>query len=78
MTRTLDATDLAAIRRRVGKLKADRIGYVTQASSVYSDLTAAQNVRYFASLYGRPASAAAETPCSCASCPAACRPASTG
>lgn len=39
----------------------DRIGYVTQASSVYSDLTAAQNVRYFASLYGRPASAAAET-----------------
>lgn len=39
----------------------DRIGYVTQAGSVYTDLTAEQNVRYFASLYGRPAAAAAET-----------------
>lgn len=39
----------------------NRIGYVTQASSVYADLTVEQNVRYFASLYGRPASAVAET-----------------
>jgi ABC-2 type transport system ATP-binding protein len=29
-----------------------RIGYVTQAPSVYGDLTVAQNVRYFAALYG--------------------------
>ena len=29
------------------------IGYVTQAASVYEDLTVLQNVRYFASLYGR-------------------------
>ncbi len=35
-----------------------RVGYVTQAASVYTDLTARQNVRYFAALYGVPASAA--------------------
>jgi ABC-2 type transport system ATP-binding protein len=35
-----------------------RIGYVTQAASVYTDLTARQNVRYFAALYGVPAAAA--------------------
>ncbi len=29
------------------------IGYVTQTPSVYEDVTVAQNVRYFASLYGR-------------------------
>ena len=29
------------------------IGYVTQTHSVYEDVTVAQNVRYFASLYGR-------------------------
>jgi ABC-2 type transport system ATP-binding protein len=29
-----------------------RIGYVTQAPSVYEDLTVQENVRYFASLYG--------------------------
>jgi ABC-2 type transport system ATP-binding protein len=33
-----------------------RVGYVTQAASVYTDLTAQQNVRYFAALYGVPAS----------------------
>ncbi len=30
-----------------------RIGYVTQAPSVYADLTVRENVRYFAALYGR-------------------------
>jgi ABC-2 type transport system ATP-binding protein len=40
----------AALRRRVG--------YVTQSASVYTDLTAQQNVRYFAALYGVPASTA--------------------
>jgi ABC-2 type transport system ATP-binding protein len=29
-----------------------RVGYVTQAPSVYGDLTVAQNARYFAALYG--------------------------
>jgi ABC-2 type transport system ATP-binding protein len=32
-----------------------RVGYVTQAPSVYADLTVRQNVRYFASLHGLPA-----------------------
>lgn len=30
----------------------DRVGYMTQASSVYPDLTVAQNLRYFAALAG--------------------------
>jgi ABC-2 type transport system ATP-binding protein len=30
-----------------------RVGYVTQAPSVYADLTVRQNARYFAALYGR-------------------------
>ncbi|MCK0117235.1 ABC-2 type transport system ATP-binding protein [Isoptericola sp. CG 20/1183] len=38
----------AALRRRVG--------YVTQAASVYTDLTVAQNLRYFARLSGLPPS----------------------
>jgi ABC-2 type transport system ATP-binding protein len=35
-----------------------RIGYVTQDPSVYADLTARENVRYFAALYGLGAAAA--------------------
>jgi ABC-2 type transport system ATP-binding protein len=35
-----------------------RVGYVTQAPSVYADLTVRENVRYFAALYGRGAVAA--------------------
>lgn len=35
-----------------------RVGYVTQAPSVYTDLTVRENVRHFAALYGRPASEA--------------------
>src|SRR3712207_2453282 len=31
-----------------------RIGYVTQAPSVYSDLTVRQNLEYFASILGAP------------------------
>jgi ABC-2 type transport system ATP-binding protein len=30
-----------------------RVGYVTQAPSVYADLSVRENVRYFAALYGR-------------------------
>ena len=37
-----------------------KIGYVTQAPSVYADLTVAENARYFASLYGLKAAAAGE------------------
>jgi len=37
-----------------------KIGYLTQAPSVYSDLTARENARYFASLYGLGRSAADE------------------
>jgi ABC-2 type transport system ATP-binding protein len=39
-----DAAGAAALRSRVG--------YVTQAPSVYSDLTVAENLRYFASVVG--------------------------
>ncbi|MDT0275786.1 ABC transporter ATP-binding protein [Blastococcus goldschmidtiae] len=35
-----------------------RVGYVTQAPSVYADLTVRENARYFAALYGRGARAA--------------------
>jgi ABC-2 type transport system ATP-binding protein len=35
-----------------------RIGYVTQAPSVYGDLSVRDNARYFAALYGRGATAA--------------------
>ena len=31
----------------------DRVGYVTQDQAVYTDLTARQNLRYFASLAGK-------------------------
>jgi ABC-2 type transport system ATP-binding protein len=34
-----------------------RVGYVTQAPSVYADLTVRENARYFASLYGLPSRA---------------------
>lgn len=36
----------------------DRVGYVTQAASVYVDLTVRDNVRYFAAIYGAPPAAA--------------------
>src|SRR3954467_4827967 len=35
-----------------------RVGYLTQAPSVYADLTVRENARYFASLYGAGAAAA--------------------
>jgi ABC-2 type transport system ATP-binding protein len=37
-----------------------RIGYVTQAPSVYSDLTVRQNLQYFASILGVPSARVAE------------------
>ncbi|MFC4605264.1 ABC transporter ATP-binding protein [Rhodococcus kronopolitis] len=38
-----------------------RVGYVTQSPTVYLDLSVRDNVRYFASLYGRSAREATET-----------------
>ncbi|MEE2033442.1 ABC transporter ATP-binding protein [Rhodococcus chondri] len=38
-----------------------RVGYVTQAPSIYPDLTVTDNVSYFAALYHRPKSAVDET-----------------
>lgn len=38
----------------------DKVGYLTQAPSVYADLTVRENARYFASLYGLGAPAADE------------------
>lgn len=38
-----------------------KVGYLTQSPSVYADLTVRENTRYFASLYGLPASDADET-----------------
>ena len=38
-----------------------QVGYLTQAPSVYDDLTVHENVRYFASLYGLDAAAADRT-----------------
>ncbi|MFI5915032.1 ABC transporter ATP-binding protein [Dactylosporangium sp. NPDC051541] len=38
----------------------DKVGYLTQAPSVYADLTVKENARYFASLYGLGAAAADE------------------
>ncbi|MEO6470985.1 MAG: ABC transporter ATP-binding protein [Aeromicrobium sp.] len=38
----------------------DRVGYVTQASSVYPDLTVSQNLAYFAALAGSSPTAVAE------------------
>jgi ABC-2 type transport system ATP-binding protein len=35
-----------------GKPLRDKVGYLTQAPSVYADLTVQENARYFASLYG--------------------------
>jgi len=35
-----------------------RVGYVTQSASVYTDLSARDNVRYFAAVYGMPSAAA--------------------
>jgi ABC-2 type transport system ATP-binding protein len=39
----------------------DKVGYLTQAPSVYADLTVRENTRYFASLYGLSAKEADES-----------------
>lgn len=37
-----------------------RVGYVTQANSMYADLTVAQNIAYFAAIHGTPSERIAE------------------
>ena len=39
-----------ALRSRVGRHARERVGYVTQAPSVYGDLTVLENLRYFAAI----------------------------
>jgi ABC-2 type transport system ATP-binding protein len=39
-----------ALRSRVGRQVRERVGYVTQAPSVYGDLTVLENLRYFAAI----------------------------
>jgi ABC-2 type transport system ATP-binding protein len=41
-----------ALRSRVGRHVRERVGYVTQAPSVYGDLTVLENLRYFAAIVG--------------------------
>jgi ABC-2 type transport system ATP-binding protein len=48
---SLDVLGLAAGSK---ELRSSRIGYVTQSPAVYDDLTAAQNLHYFASILGAP------------------------
>jgi ABC-2 type transport system ATP-binding protein len=41
-----------ALRSRVGRHARERVGYVTQAPSVYGDLTVLENLRYFGAIVG--------------------------
>jgi len=41
-----------ALRSRVSRHARERVGYVTQAPSVYGDLTVLENLRYFAAIVG--------------------------
>jgi ABC-2 type transport system ATP-binding protein len=51
---TVDVLGLPAgspeLRSRVGRHVRERVGYVTQAPSVYGDLTVLENLRYFAAI----------------------------
>ena len=53
---TVDVLGLPAgsptLRPRVGRHARERVGYVTQAPSVYGDLTVLENLRYFAAIAG--------------------------
>jgi ABC-2 type transport system ATP-binding protein len=51
------AGEVTVLGRRVGDPQLrHRVGYVTQAPSVYGDLTVEENLRYFARVIGAPAS----------------------
>jgi ABC-2 type transport system ATP-binding protein len=49
-----------ALRSRVSRHARERVGYVTQAPSVYGDLTVLENLRYFAAIVGAGAERVAE------------------
>lgn len=49
-----------ALRSRVSRSARERVGYVTQAPSVYGDLTVRENLRYFAAIVGAGAERVAE------------------
>ena len=49
-----------ALRPRVSRHARERVGYVTQAPSVYGDLTVLENLRYFAAIVGVGAERVAE------------------
>lgn len=61
-TQIIESGEVFVLGRKAGSARLRRrVGYVTQAPSVYLDLTIRDNVRYFAALYGRGHDAVTET-----------------
>ncbi|MFI6173840.1 ABC transporter ATP-binding protein [Nocardia sp. NPDC051052] len=57
-TQIVESGEISALGRPAGAAELRRrIGYVTQAPSIYSDISVHENVAYFAALYGRERSA---------------------
>ncbi|WP_406273845.1 ABC transporter ATP-binding protein [Nocardia sp. NBC_00881] len=53
-TQIVESGDISALGRPAGSAELrHRIGYVTQAPSIYSDISVRENVAYFGALYGR-------------------------
>ncbi|MEU7145732.1 ABC transporter ATP-binding protein [Nocardia sp. NPDC046473] len=53
-TQIVESGEISALGRPAGAAELRRrIGYVTQAPSIYSDISVHENVAYFAALYGR-------------------------
>ncbi|WP_063050440.1 ABC transporter ATP-binding protein [Nocardia arthritidis] len=53
-TQIIDSGDVSALGRPAGSAALRHlIGYVTQAPSIYNDISVRENVAYFAALYGR-------------------------
>ncbi|MFC9436196.1 ABC transporter ATP-binding protein [Nocardia sp. NPDC057030] len=53
-TQIVESGDISALGRPAGSAELRRrIGYVTQAPSIYADISVHENVAYFAALYGR-------------------------
>ncbi|WP_327114930.1 ABC transporter ATP-binding protein [Nocardia sp. NBC_01730] len=53
-TQIVESGDISALGRPAGSAGLrHRIGYVTQAPSIYSDISVRENVAYFGALYGR-------------------------
>jgi ABC-2 type transport system ATP-binding protein len=50
----IEAGEVAVLGRAAGSAELrERVGYLTQAPSIYPDLTVIENATYFAALYGR-------------------------